>query len=55
MNRSQSEHFTSRQQLTYLFGGWTLFVSLLMVLAGHEPLKSGLAALMVGVLGVAIK
>ncbi len=47
MNRSQSEHLTSRQQLTYLFGGWTLFVSLLMVLAGHDVWHSFFASLMV--------
>lgn len=48
MVRSPSEHLTSRQQLAYLFFGWSLFVSLLMVLAGHDIAKSLLASLMVG-------
>ena len=47
MGRSTSEHLGTRQQVVYLFGGWASFVSLLMVLAGHEPLASGLAALIV--------
>ena len=47
MSRSQSEHLTSRQQLFYLFGGWTLFVSSLMILAGHDAGQSLLASLMV--------
>lgn len=47
MGSSKSEHLGTRQQLVYLFGGWASFVSFLMVMAGHEPLASGLAALMV--------
>lgn len=47
MGRSRSEHLSTSQQVAYLVGSWASFVSLLMVLAGHEPLASGLAALMV--------
>ncbi|MFM8866829.1 MAG: hypothetical protein ACKOFZ_00870 [Ilumatobacteraceae bacterium] len=49
MARSKSEHLSTRQQVAHLFCGWASFVSFLMVLAGHEPLASGLAALMVAV------
>lgn len=47
MGRSRSEHLGTRQQVAYLFGGWALFISLLMVVAGHEPGQSGFAALIV--------
>jgi hypothetical protein len=47
MGSSKLEHLGTRQQVVFLFGGWASFVAVLMVMAGHEPLVSGLAALMV--------
>lgn len=49
MPGSSVGQLSSRQTLGYLLGGWTTFVFLLMVLAGHRPFESLGAAAMVAV------